>query len=85
VIGMSELPLGDLSGDAVHEAARGRVIHITEDGQRIAAIVPESLLESVLKMLHAAEDIADIADADAAWDEPGDDVPWEQVKAELGL
>ena len=82
---MSDLPLEDLSGDAVQEAARGRVIHITEDGERIAAIVPESLLESVLKMLHAAEDIGDIADADAAWDELGEDVPWEQVKAELGL
>jgi antitoxin Phd len=81
MITMSELPLGELSGDAVREAARGRVIHITEGGQRIAAIVPES----VLKALQAAEDAADAADADAAWDEPGEDVPWEQVKAELGL
>lgn len=82
---MSELPLEDLSGDAVQEAARGRVIHITEGGERIAAIVPEWLLESVLRQLEVTEDAADIADADAAWDEPGDDVPWEQVKAELGL
>jgi hypothetical protein len=82
---VSELPLEDLSGDAVQEAARGRVIHITEGGERIAAIVPEWLLESVLRQLEVTEDAADIADADAAWDEPGDDVPWEQVKAELGL
>ena len=78
---MSEMPLDELSGDAVHEAARGRVIHITEGGQRIAAIVPESVVEA----LRAAEDAADAADADAAWDEPGEDAPWEQVKAELGL
>jgi hypothetical protein len=30
----------------------------------------------------AAEDATDIADADAAWGEPGEDAPWEQVKAE---
>lgn len=82
---MSELPLEDLSGDAVQEAARGRVIHITEGGERIAAIVPEWLLESILRQLEVIEDAADIADADAAWDEPGEDVPWEQAKAELGL
>jgi predicted RNase H-like HicB family nuclease len=64
-----------------HEAALGRVIHITERGQRLAAIVPESMLEA----LWAAEDAEDAAEADAAMDEPGEDVPWEQVKAERGL
>jgi antitoxin (DNA-binding transcriptional repressor) of toxin-antitoxin stability system len=80
---MSELALEDVpaASEAVHEAASGRVIHITEGGQRIAAIVPES----VLRALEDAEDAADAADADASWDEPGEDVPWEQVEAELGL
>jgi hypothetical protein len=82
---MSELPLEDLSGDAAQQAARGRVIHITEGGERIAAIVPEWLLEMVLRHLEAVEDTIDIADADAAWDDPDNDVPWEQVEAELGL
>lgn len=78
---MSELPLEEVpaASDAVHQAADGRVIHITEGGQRIAAIVPESVLRS----LQAAEDAEDAAEADAAFDEPGEDIPWEQVKAEL--
>jgi hypothetical protein len=32
-----------------------------------------------------AEDAEDAAEADAAMDEPGDPIPWEQVKAELDL
>jgi len=43
--------------------------------------VPESLIEA----LRAAEDAEDTAEADAAFDEPGEDIPWDQVKAELGL
>ncbi len=80
---MSELSLDDVPGatGAVHEAARGRVTHITKDGQRLAAIVPESMLDA----LRAAEDAEDAAEADAAFDEPGEDVPWQEVKAELGL
>jgi hypothetical protein len=53
----------------------------TVAGERVAAIVPESLIEA----LRAAEDAEDIAEADAAMDEPGESVSWDQVKAELGL
>ena len=35
--------------------------------------------------LRAAEDAEDAAEADAAMDEPGESVPWEQGKAELCL
>jgi antitoxin (DNA-binding transcriptional repressor) of toxin-antitoxin stability system len=58
------------------QAADGQVIHITEGGQRIAAIVPESMVEA----LQAAEDDAE---ADAAWDEPGEPIPLEQIEAEF--
>jgi antitoxin Phd len=40
--------------------------------------VPESLIEA----LRAAEDAAE---ADVAFEEPGEDIPWDQVKAELGF
>ena len=66
---------------AVEDARRGVVTHLTMGGQRVAAIVPESLIEA----LRAAEDAEDAAEADAAFDEPGEDIPWDQVKAELGL
>lgn len=66
---------------AVELALRGVITHLTLRGERVAAIVPESLIEA----LRAAEDAEDAAEADAAMDEPGESVPWKQVKAELGL
>jgi len=87
-MGMSE-PVRELPADgpaqplasAVGDARHGVVTHLTVGGQRVAAIVPESLIEA----LRAAEDAEDAAEADAAFDEPGEDIPWDQVKAELGL
>jgi hypothetical protein len=66
---------------AVEDARRGVVTHLTVDGQRVAAIVPESLIEA----LRATEDAEDAAEADVAFEEPGEDIPWDQVKAELGF
>ena len=80
----SEVALrGDWRGRtrAGDDARRGVITHLTIGGVRVAAIVPESLIEA----LRAAEDAEDAAEADAAMDEPGHSVPWEQVKAELGL
>ena len=47
----------------------------------MTAIVPESVIEA----LRAAEDAEDAPEADVAMDEPGESIPWEQVKAELDL
>lgn len=86
LIAMSE-PARDLPADspavaaAVENARHGLITHLTVRGERVAAIVPEKLIET----LRTAEDAEDIAEADAAMDEPGESVPWEQVKAELGL
>ncbi len=76
---MSELPIEDAPAfaKAAREAAGGKVVHITEHGQRLAAIVPESMIGA----LHAAEDAEE---ADAAWDEPGGSVPLEQLENEFG-
>lgn len=66
---------------AVELARRGVITHLTIHGERVAAIVPESVLEA----LRAVEDAEDAAEADASMEEPGASIPWEQVKAELSL
>jgi hypothetical protein len=50
---------------------------VSKGGQRIAASVPESMVEA----LRAAEDAAE---AGTAWDEPGESIPLEQIEAEFG-
>ena len=60
-------------------------IFLTKRGRRIAAVIDAADLE---RLILAAEDQADLAQVQlarqelAAGDEP---VPWEQVKADLGL
>ena len=78
---VSELPLEESPAVAApaRQAAGGQVSHVTEGGQRIAAIVPESMVEALL----AAEDAEDAAEADAAWDAPGESIPLEQIEAEF--
>ena len=66
--------------EAVDDARRGVITHVTFRGERVAAIVPEALLEAIRR----AEDAADAADAAAARGDPGEDVPWEQARGELG-
>lgn len=82
----------DTSGvtHAAHEAARGQVVYLTERGERVAAIVPAEFAEALEgmtpKQAHALlEDLADAAAAREALAEPGESIPWEQVKAEAGL
>src|ERR1022692_2083951 len=65
---------------AVANARRGVITHLTISGERVAAIVPESVIEA----LRTAEDAEDIAEADAAWDEPGESIPLDDLEAEFG-
>ena len=76
-----DLPVSSAVEQAVELARGGVVTHLTINGERMAALVPESVLDA----LSAAEDAEDIAEADAAMEEPGESIPWEQVKTELGL
>jgi hypothetical protein len=77
-----ELPVGSPAVTAaIENARRGVITHLTIAGERVAAIVPESIIEA----LRAAEDTEDAAEADAAMDEPGGSASWDQVKADLGI
>ncbi len=83
---MSE-PARDIpvSGPAVEQAVelarRGVITHLTIHGERVAAIVPEAVIDA----LRAAEDSEDAAEADAAMNEPGESIPLEELEAEFGL
>jgi prevent-host-death family protein len=61
-------------------------VWISRHGRRVAAVIDADQLERLQEL---AEDMADILDAEAARQEIRETaeqpVPWEQVKAELGL
>ncbi len=60
-------------------------VYLTRRGRRVAAVIDADALE---RLLAAAEDLEDIKAAEASRAEiaDGEDpVPWEQVKADLGL
>jgi hypothetical protein len=90
---MSELPLDDGVPDisaAAHDAAQGHVVYLTEHGARLAAIVPAEFAAALEGMTldqarELLDDLADVAAARQALDEPGEDIPAEQVWSELGL
>lgn len=67
--------------DALATASREPVF-ITRHGKRIAALVTVDFYD---RAVEALEDAEDIAAAHAALEEDGESVPWEVVKAELGL
>lgn len=71
----------------VVDAARVRhdPVYLTRRGQRVAAVIDAEDLD---QLIAAAEDLADIEAARAARDEMAEgakSIPWEQVKADLGL
>src|SRR6266851_4046140 len=76
-----DLPVSPAVEQAVELARRGVITHLTIHGERVAAIVPESVLDA----LRAAEDAEDAAEAEAAMREPGDSIPLEELEAEFGL
>jgi antitoxin (DNA-binding transcriptional repressor) of toxin-antitoxin stability system len=92
---MSDLPVETTPGVAApaHEAARGRVVYITEHGERVAAIVPAAIAAELERLSpdELAELLEDFADAATAREaraslEHGERlVSWDQVKAEAGL
>jgi len=87
---MSEMTVSEARARLADVIDQARVEHdpvfLTRRGRRIAAVVDASYLE---QLIEAAEDLSDleaVAAARAEMAETGEDaIPWEQVKADLGL
>ena len=64
--------------------ARHEPVFLTRRGRRVAAVIDADDLE---RLTQAAEDLADIEAADAARAEIAEHgtIPWDEVKADLGL
>ena len=86
---MSEITVSDARArlaDVVDAARIGHdPIYLTRRGRRVAAVIDANDLDGLIA---AAEDLADIEAARAAraeLDECETAIPWDQVKADLGL
>ena len=87
---MSELPVDTVPSvaEAAHEAARGEIVYLTKNGQRLAAIVPAefaAVLEGIApdEAEEVLGDLADTGNARQALAEPAQSNSWEQVEAWL--
>ncbi len=87
---MSDLTVSEARARLADVVDRARVghdpVYLTRHGRRVAAVVDADLLD---ELVEAAEDLADLRAAAAARAEMADSgdgpIPWEQVKADLGL
>lgn len=86
---MSEVTVSDARARLAYVVDTARVRHdpvyLTRRGQRVAAVIDAEDLD---RLIAAAEDLADIEAARAARAELATGqaaIPWEQVKADLGL
>lgn len=87
---MSEMSLSDARARLADVVDQARVDHdpvyLTRRGRRVAAVVDAGHLE---QLIEASEDLADIQAAAAARAEIAETgeaaIPWEQVKADLGM
>ncbi len=66
--------------DAV-ELAQTEPVFLERYGRRAAVLVSPERYD---RMMAALEDAEDVAAFDAAMEEEGPNIPWEQVKADLG-
>ena len=82
---MSEMAVSEARNhlaEAIDDARRtGEPVYVTRRGRRVAVIVDAEAFD---QLVEAAEDARDRAELDAARGED-DYVPWDEVKADLGL
>ena len=63
----------------------GEPVAIESDGRTVAVLVSTEDFALLQRLREEEEDRLDNAAADAARDEPGESIPWERIKADLGL
>ena len=63
----------------------GEPVAIESDGRTVAVIVSVEDFALLQRLREEEEDRTDNAAADAALAEPGESIPWEKVKADIGL
>ena len=89
-VGMAEMTVTEARARLADVVDEARVAHdpvfLTRRGRRVAAVIDADDLEGLIE---AAEDLEDIRAADAARAEVAESgalpIPWDQVKADLGL
>ena len=89
-VGMAEMTVTEARARLADVVDEARVAHdpvfLTRRGRRVAAVIDADDLE---RLIEAAEDLEDIRAADAARTEVAESgappIPWDQVKADLGL
>lgn len=87
---MTEMTVSEARARLADVVDEARVTHdpvfLTRRGRRVAAVIDAEQLD---RLIEAAEDYADIEAARAARDELRDTgeapIPWDEVKADLGL
>ena len=63
----------------------GEPVAIESNGRTVAVLVSAEDFALLQRLREEEEDRLDNAAADAALAEPGENIPWERVKADLGL
>ncbi|MEK7405745.1 MAG: type II toxin-antitoxin system prevent-host-death family antitoxin [Acidobacteriota bacterium] len=74
-----------LSAIVNRAACRGQRIVVCRRGKDLAAVIPIKDLWLLERRAKEDTDRADVDDARAALAEPGENIPWEKVKTDLGL
>lgn len=73
----------DHLADVIDEARRQHEpVYLHRRGKRVAAVIDAEDLDRLTAL---AEDAVDIAEAQAAVEEEGESVPWDEVRVSLGL
>jgi prevent-host-death family protein len=81
---MTTMSVSDARGQLpeVIDTARTEAVTLERHGRPVAVIISPDHYEALLAL---AEDAEDVAAYDDAMADEGSNIPWEQVKADLGL